>query len=199
MRAQRLIGRAHGSFPASGPVSGASQHRISSPPSQCESVPGTRKVGSALLLCIALGACASNPLPPPNSVRATYDRGANAIQVYVSDAQMPRGAWLVDADGPRYPLILTPVSGPHINYSSPPTIGLGLGGFGWDGGGGAGGGAGIGFPLGRPHPTSVDDQFVASSRLVPPADYGQRWSQYRVVVDLGTQALEVPAPSPGRS
>jgi hypothetical protein len=67
----------------------------------------------------------------------------------------------------RYSLTLTLVSGPHVNYSAPPSIGLGLGGFGWN----AGGGAGIGFPLGNPHPTSVDDQFVASVRFGAPRDY----------------------------
>jgi hypothetical protein len=51
------------------------------------------------MLCITLGACASNPLPPPNSIRATFDRSAQLIQVYVSNAQMPRQAWLVNADG----------------------------------------------------------------------------------------------------
>jgi hypothetical protein len=148
-----------------------------------------------LSLCIGLGACASNPLPPPNSIRVTYDRNAQVIQVYISNAQIPRDAWLVDVNGTRYPLILTLVSGPHVNYSEPPSIGLGLGGFGWN----VGGGAGVGFPLGSPHPTSVDDQFVASARFGAPPDYLQRWSQYHVVVDLGTQTLQVPAPSPARS
>jgi hypothetical protein len=101
----------------------------------------------------------------------------------------------VDANGTRYPVILTLVSGPHVNYSAPPSIGLGLGAFGWN----VGGGAGVGFPLGSPHPTSVDDQFVASVRLGAPPDYLQYWSRYHVVINLETQALEVPAPSPARS
>jgi hypothetical protein len=148
-----------------------------------------------LSLGIALSACGRNPLPPPNSIRATFDSSAQVIQVYVSNAQMPREAWLVDANGTRYPLILTLVSGPHVNYSAPPTVGLGLGGFGWN----VGGGAGVGFPLGTPHPTGVDDQFVASARFGAPPDYLQLWSQYHVVVEVGAQALEVPAPSPTRS
>jgi hypothetical protein len=147
-----------------------------------------------LRLFIALSACTGNPLPPPNSIRANFDSRAQVIQVYISNAQTPRDAWLVDANGTRYPLTLTLVSGPHVNYSTPPSIGLGLGGFGWN----VGGGAGIGFPLGNPHPTSVDDQFVASARLGAPPDYMQRWSQYHVVVDVGAQALEVPAPPPTR-
>ena len=77
------------------------------------------------MLCITLGACASNPLPPPNSIRATFDRRAQMIQVYVSNAQMPRQAWLVNADGNYYSLPLTLVSGPHVNYTAPPSIGLG--------------------------------------------------------------------------
>jgi hypothetical protein len=148
-----------------------------------------------LSLCIALSACSRNPLPPPNSVRATFDSSAQVIQVYISNAQMPREAWLVDANGTRYPLTLTLVSGPHVNYSAPPSVGLGLGGFGWN----VGGGAGVGFPLGTPHPTSVDDQFVASVRFGAPPDYLQRWSQYHVMVDLGVQVLEVPTPPPPRS
>jgi hypothetical protein len=146
-------------------------------------------------LCIALSACAKNPLPPPNSIRATFDDSAQVIQVYTSNAQMPRDAWLEDANGTRYPLLLTLVSGPHVNYSAPPSIGLGLGGFGWN----VGGGAGVGFPLGSPHPTSVDDQFVASASIGAPLDYTQRWSQYHVVVSVGAQAFMVPAPAPASS
>ena len=193
MRSQRSIIRPQGGPIVSSLQYGRSHRRIGSTPSGAPVADEIRQLSVVLLLCIGLVACASNPLPPPNSIRATYDRDAPAIQVYISNAQMPRDAYLVDVKGTRYALILTPVSGPHVNYSTPPTIGLGLGGFG----GNVGGGADVGFPLGKPHPTSVDDQFVASSRLPPPPDYLQRWSQYHVVVDLGTQALEVPAPSPG--
>ncbi len=193
MRSQQIISR-----PRRGPIansfrSGRSHCRIGSTSPGAPVADKIRHLPVALLLCTSLVACAGDPLPPPNSIRATYDREAPAIQVYISNAQMPRDAYLVDVRGTRYALILTPVSGPHVNYSTPPTIGLGLGGFG----GNVGGGAGVGFPLGSPHPTSVDNQFVASSRLLPPPDYLQRWSQYHVVVDLGTQALEVPAPPPG--
>src|ERR1700733_1321586 len=105
------------------------------------------------MLCITLGACASNPLPPPNSIRATFDRSVQVIQVYVSNAQMPRQAWLVNADGNHYSLPLTLVSGPHVNYTAPPSIGLGLGGFGWNVGGGAGGD----LALGSPRPPGGDE------------------------------------------
>ena len=144
-----------------------------------------------LLICFAVSACA-NPLPPPNSIRTSYESGAQIIQVYISNAEMPRGAWLVDTTGTRYPLPLTLVSGPHVNYSEPPTIGLGLGVFGWN----VGGGTGVGIPLGSPRPTSVDDQFIASTRFAAPSDFSQRWSQYRIVAEVGVQTLEVPVPAP---
>ena len=95
-------------------------------------------------ICLALSACASNPLPPANGVRATFDPSAQAIQVVISNNQAPHDAFLVDADGRQYPVVLTLISGPHVNYSVPPSIGLGLGGFG----GGVGGGLGFGVPLG---------------------------------------------------
>ena len=144
------------------------------------------------LLCVTLGACASNPMPEPNSVRASFDRRAQAVLVYVSNAQMPRGVWLVDAEGERISLPLTLISGPHVNYTAPPSIGLGFGVFGWN----AGGGSGVDLPLGSPRPTSVDDQFVALACLVPPPDYPEHWSQYHVAVDVGSQEFEVAAPSP---
>ena len=192
MRSQRLTNRPHGGASVSSLQSGRCHCRIGSTRSCPPVTDEIKHLPVVLLLCTGLVACAGNPLPPPDSIRATYDRDARAIQVYISNTQMPRDAYLVDVKGTRYALILTPVSGPHVNYSTPPTIGLGLGGFG----GNVGGGAGVGFPLGSPHPTSVDNQFVASSRLLPPPDYLQRWSQYHVVVDFGTRTLEVPAPSP---
>lgn len=146
-----------------------------------------------LLLSSMLASCAANPLPPPNSVRATFERSARIIQLYVSNAQMPRDARLIDPDGRQYSLPLTLVSAPHVNYSEPPTVGLGIGGFGWN----VGGGAGVGFPLGSPHPVGVDDQFIASTRVTAPADYLQRWSHYHLAVDVGPQTLEIDAPSPG--
>jgi hypothetical protein len=147
------------------------------------------------MLCVTLGACARNPLPAPNSIRATFDRSTQVVEVYVSNAQMPREVWLVDANGGRFLLPLTLVSGPHVNYTAPPSIGLGFGVFGWN----VGGGSGVDLPLGSPRPTSVDDQFVASARVAAPSDYLERWSQYHVAVDVGSQAFEIPAPSPRSS
>jgi len=149
----------------------------------------------SVVVCVLATACAGNPLPPPNSVRASFEGDVQAVQVYVSNAQMPSAAWLVDANGARYPLVLTLVSGPHVNYSTPPSLGLGLGGFGWN----VGGGAGVGFPLGSPHPVSVDDQYVASVRFAAPPDYLQHWPQYRIMVDVGPQTLDVSAPPPTAS
>ncbi len=143
-------------------------------------------------VCLALSACASNPLPPPNGVRASFDRGAQAIQVVVSNAQPPHDAFLVGADGNQYPAVLTMVSSPHVNYSAPPSVGLGLGGFG----GGVGGGLGFGVPLGGPRATGVDDQYVVSARFGVPPDYAQHWAQYHIELRVGPQALQVPAPAP---
>src|SRR4051812_45599836 len=83
--------------------------------------------GFSVVLCVLATACSGNPLPPPNSVRASFEGDVQAVQVYVSNAQMPSAAWLVDASGTRYPLVVTLVSGPHVNYSTPPSVGLGLG------------------------------------------------------------------------
>ena len=154
--------------------------------------PGARFARHILLLCGTMSACSTNPLPPPNSMRTSYESAGQIIQVYISNAQMPHDAWLVDANGARYSLPLTLVSGPHVNYSEPPSVGLGLGVFGWN----VGGGTGVGIPLGSPHPTSVDDQFIASVRFAAPSDYLQRWSQYRIVANVGPQTVEVPAPAP---
>ena len=145
---------------------------------------------------LALGACSSNPLPPPNGIRTSFDRSVNAIEVIVSNAQAPAGAELVSADGTHYPLPLTLISGPHVNYSPPPSIGLGIGGFSGGWGGGFGTGVGIGLPLGGPRATGIDDQYLVSTKVGAPADYLQRWTAYHVEVHVGAQAIIVPAPQP---
>jgi hypothetical protein len=150
---------------------------------------------SAILCLAALDGCASNPVPPPNAVRATFDTTSQAVQIVISNAQPPSGAALIAPDGSRYSIPLTLVSAPHVNYSAPPSIGLGLGGFG----GGVGGGLGLGLPLGSPRPTGLDDQYVASIRFAAPADYAQRWQAYQVEVQVGAQSIMVPAPAPVRS
>ncbi len=147
---------------------------------------------SIVALCLVLSACATNPLPPANGVRATFDRRAQVIQVIVSNAQPPHDAFLVTADGRRFPLVLTLLSSPHVRYNAPPSVGLGLGGFGED----IGGGLGFGVPLGGPRAAGVDDQYVASARFSAPPDYAQQWPGYHIEFSVGAQALQIPAPSP---
>jgi hypothetical protein len=149
----------------------------------------------AILGLAALAGCASNPVPPANSVRASFDAASQAVQIVVSNAQLPSSAALIAPDGNRYSIPLTLVSAPHVNYSAPPSVGLGLGGFG----AGVGGGLGLGLPLGNPRPTGVDDQYVASISFAAPADYAQRWQAYRVEVQVGAQSIMVPVPAPVRS
>ena len=145
-----------------------------------------------VVFALALSACAGNPLPPANGARATFDPSAQAIQMIVSNAQAPHDAALVGSDGTHYPVALTLVSSPHVNYSAPPSIGLGLGGFG----SGIGGGLGFGVPLGGPRPSGVDDQYVASAKFGVPPDYAQRWASYHLEVSVGPQKIDLPAPSP---
>jgi hypothetical protein len=110
----------------------------------------------AILCLVGLDGCASNPVPPPNAVSATFDPATQAVQIVVSYAQAPLGAALISQDGRRYTIPLTLVSAPHVNYCAPPSVGLGL-------------------PFGSPRPTSVDDQYVASIRFAAPADYALRY------------------------
>ena len=151
--------------------------------------------GGIVVGVFALSACAVNALPPANGMKAVFDPTMQAIQIIVSNAQAPHDAALVSYDGTHYPVMLTLVSSPHINYSAPPSIGLGIGGFG----SGVGGGLGFGVPLGSPRPAGVDDQYVASAKFGVPADYRQRWASYHVEVHVGPQAISVSAPDPVRS
>ena len=145
-----------------------------------------------VVCALALSACAGNPLTPANGARATFDSSAQAIQMIVSNAQAPHDAALVSGDGTHFPVVLTLVSAPHVNYSEPPSIGLGLGGFGNV----IGGGLGFGVPLGGPRPSGVDDQYVVSAKFGVPSDYAQRWASYHLEVSVGPQRIDLPAPSP---
>ena len=147
---------------------------------------------------LALGGCAGNALPPPNSVQARFDPGLHAVQVMVSEMQPLMQAELVRTDGARVPAAgVTLVSAPHVDYSPPPSIGLGIGGFGFGSGGfGAGSGVGVGFPLGGPRPTHVSDQYVASVSIPAPEDYARSWTEYRVKLRVGNRWLTVAAPPP---
>src|SRR5690349_11434575 len=107
-------------------------------------------------IVLALGGCAGNALPPPNSVQARFDPRVQAVQVMVSQREPTMQADLVGADGARVQAgTVTLVSAPHVDYAPPPSIGIGIGGFGFSGCCGFGSGTGIGLPLGGPRPVNV--------------------------------------------
>ena len=152
----------------------------------------------ALVIALALAGCASNPLPPPNSVQARFDPAAGVVRVMVSDLQPLTAADLLGPDGDRFPATaITLVSGPHVDYSPPPSVGLGIGGFGVSGCcSGFGSGVGVGLPLGGPRPTHVSDQYISSAVIPAPGDYGHSWNVYRLEIHVGNRPLVVAAPMP---
>ena len=108
-----------------------------------------------LLAVVALAACAGPRLPPPNGATAEYDARDHAVHVLISGLQPATEAALVDPDGKRYPAVgFSVISGPHVLYNPPPSIGFGIGGFGFTGCcSGIGSGVGLGVPVGvRPSP-----------------------------------------------
>jgi hypothetical protein len=148
-------------------------------------------------IVLALGGCAGNALPPPNSVQARFDPRVQAVQVMVSEREPIMQADLVGADGARVQAgTVTMVSAPHVDYAPPPSIGIGIGGFGFSGCCGFGSETGIGLPLGGPRPVNVSDQYVASVSIPVPADYAQHWNAYRVELRVGNRSLAVAAPPP---
>jgi hypothetical protein len=98
----------------------------------------------------------------------------------------------------RYPAIaVTLVSGPHVDYSPPPSIGIGVGGFGVSGRCSRfGSGLGVGLPLGRPTPSHVSDQYVGSAVIPVPVDYTQTWKAYRLEIQTGNRPVVAAAPAP---
>jgi hypothetical protein len=103
-----------------------------------------------------------------------YDQSDRAIQVMVSSLQPPTTVALVAAgDGTRYPAAgISLVSGPHVLYNPPPTVGFGIGGFGFSGCcSGFGSGIGVGLPVSAPTPAEVSDQYVASALIPVPTDH----------------------------
>jgi hypothetical protein len=126
-----------------------------------------------LVIVGLLAACAGPKLPAPNSADVRYDGRDRAVQVMVSNLQPPTAAALVANDGTRYPASgMALVSGPHVLYNPPPSVGLGIGGFGFSGCcSGFGSGIGVGVPVGRPTPAEVSDQYVASALIPVPPDY----------------------------
>ncbi|MBV8457320.1 MAG: hypothetical protein JO122_11970 [Acetobacteraceae bacterium] len=109
-------------------------------------------------------------------------------------------AELIGPDGSHYRTTgIAILSGPHVLYNPPPSIGIGIGGFGYPGGccTGIGSGLGVGFPLGSPQPAGVSDQFLTSATIPAPPDYAKDWMKYRVQVQIGANAMLLNAPSPG--
>ena len=155
----------------------------------------------ALLVLLGLAACSGPRLPPPNSADARYVAPDRAVQVMVSSMQPVSGAALVSGEGARYPASgVSLLSGPHVLYNPPPSVGLGIGGFGFGGCCfGIGSGLGLSVPVGHPTPSEVSDQYVASALIPVPADYATHWANYRLEVSAGGRSmiLAAPAPSPG--
>jgi hypothetical protein len=153
---------------------------------------------AALSLLFLLAACAGPRLPAPNTAEAHFDARAGTVQVMVSGVQPATGAALVAADGSRYAASgVALVSGPHVLYNPPPSVGLGIGGFGFSGCCSAfGSGLGFGVPVGKPSVAEVSDQYVASALIPAPGDYPTNWSSYRLEVDFGDRPTFQPAPSP---
>ena len=152
----------------------------------------------AVLLVVGLAACSGPRLPPPNSADARYDAPDRAVQVRVSNLLPVSGASLVSGEGARYPAAgVSLLSGPHVLYNPPPSIGLGIGGIGF-GGCCFGIGSGLGFdvPVGHPTPSEVSDQYVASALIPVPADYTSNWANYRVEILVGGRPVILAAPPP---
>jgi hypothetical protein len=147
---------------------------------------------------MTLSACAGPQLPPPNSAIAAYDARDNAIHVTVSGLQPASNAILIGQDGSQYPAVgLSVISGPHVLYNPPPSIGLGIGGFGFTGCcSSVGSGIGFGLPVGHPTVAEASDQFLTSALITVPPDYAQHWTQYRLEVAAGNQRMAVAAPAP---
>jgi len=145
------------------------------------------------LIALALGGCAGNALPPPNSVQTRFDPRVRAVQLLVSEREPIMQAELVRADGaPVQVGSVTLVSRPHVYYNPPPFVGVGVGGFGCGFGSAA-------LPPGEPAPMCVSeqsDQYVASVSIPVPEDYARRWTEYRVRLWIGNRWLAVAAPPP---
>jgi hypothetical protein len=119
----------------------------------------------SLAALIVVAACSGPKLPPPNSAEAYYDARQQAVHVAMSSLAPPQSATLVSASGFHYQApALSLLSGPHVAYNPPPTIGLGIGGFGFGSSGvGFGSGARVGIPVGKPTVAEVSDQYIASA------------------------------------
>jgi hypothetical protein len=160
-----------------------------------------RRLCIAAIILTFLAGCAANPLPPPNSVQAQFDPRAGVVRVMVSDIQPLSAVDLIGPNGSRFPATaITLLSGPHVDYTPPPSLGIGVGGFGFTGCcSGFSSGVGVGMPLGGPTPTHVSDQYVGSAVIPAPGDYGQTWNGYRLEIQMGNRPLVLAAPAPAAS
>ncbi len=145
-----------------------------------------------------LVACSSS-VPPSNGIQARYEPAAGAVQVLASNIRPMSDAELVAPDGSHYRTTgIVVVSGPHVLYNPPPSIGIGIGGFGFTGCcAGIGSGLGVGLPVGGPRPAAVSDQYLTSAAIPAPSDYARDWMNYRVQVRIGDNSVLLNAPSPG--
>jgi hypothetical protein len=137
-------------------------------------------------------------LPAANTAEAHFDAQAGVVQVMVSGLQPATGAALVAQDGGRYPASgVSIISGPHVLYNPPPTLGIGIAGFGVSGCCSAfGSGVGVGVPVGRPTVAEMSDQYVASALVPAPTDYATNWAHYRLEISFGDHSTSQPAPPP---
>jgi hypothetical protein len=156
------------------------------------------RASRVLVVVAALSGCAGPRMPAPNSAFAEYDARDHAVHVMVSGMQPASDVALVGPDGSRYAAAgLTVISGPHVLYNPPPSIGFGIGGFGFSGCCSAiGSGIGLGVPVGSPTVAEASDQYVTSALITVPPDYQQQWSKYRLEVAAGNQPMGVAAPAP---
>jgi hypothetical protein len=144
------------------------------------------------------GACSGPTLPPPNGAQVIYDGRNQAVQVTISSVAPPTAAALVSASGARYQAPgLSLLSGPHVAYNPPPTLGFGIGGIGFSGCCGFGSGVGLGVPVGRPTVADVSDQYIVSALIPTPADYRTNWASYHIEISSGSRPLILAAPPPG--
>jgi hypothetical protein len=150
-------------------------------------------------VALVLTACSGSGVPPRNGVQARYEPSAGAVRVLVSNIRPMSDAELIAPDGGQYRTTgVVLVSGPHVLYNPPPSIGFSIGGFGFTGCcSGIGSGVGVGLPVGRPTPAAVSDQYLTSASIPVPADYARNWSSYRLQVRIGDSAMLLNAPSPG--
>lgn len=140
------------------------------------------------LMALAPGGCALNNLPPANTVQARFNPRARVVQVMVSQPERTTQADLVRADGaPVQAGRVALVSVPHVFYNIASGCGFGTPY------------ATAALPPSGPPPSCVaeeSNQYVMSVSIPAPADYAQRWTDYRVRLQVGNRWLTVAAPPP---